>query len=158
TDNDSLLRSVRRTAEGGGGLPSGLGSTDLNRQAAALFQCFVLSFAGPEPLIAVRRAFAGLRPPVNELAIDLLSHCTPHPDIFWSKKNMLPTPVRDAVAAEFRWSVAEAWSLLKVIDPENGIDRGSIGQSVYMLLFEDPAHVTVLREVAIASSGLEPDV
>jgi hypothetical protein len=157
-DHDSLLRSVRRTADSGGGLPSGLGSTDRNRQAAALFQCFVLSFARPEPLIAVRRGFAGLRPPLNELAVDLLSHCTAHPDIFWSKKNMLPSSVCDAVAAEFRWSVAEAWSLLQVIDPENGIDRGSIGQSVCMLLFEDPAHVSLLREVAIASSGLEPDI
>jgi hypothetical protein len=36
-----------------------------------------------------------------------------------------------------RWSLEELAALLEVID-ENGIDRGSVGQSMYMIIFEDP--------------------
>jgi hypothetical protein len=143
-----LLRSVRLHADFRFGVPRGIGSTDVDEQVAAAWQSLILGLKSSHALIALRRVFVSLDPVARAHAVESLSHCTPHPDIFWTKDTLLPSPVRDEVCATFRWSLDELAALLEVID-ENGIDRGSIGQSMYMLIFEDPGCAALLRKGAV---------
>ena len=143
-----LLRSVRLHADFRAGVPRGLGSTDVDEQAAAAWQSLMLGNRSSHALIALRRVLVGLDPVARAHAVEVLAHCTPHPDIFWAKDTLLPTAVRDEVSATFRWSLEELEALFEVID-ENGIDRGSVGQSMYMLLFEDPGCEALLRQGAL---------
>jgi hypothetical protein len=143
-----LLRSVRLHADFRFGVPRGIGSTDVDEQIAAAWQSLMLGFRSSHALIALRRVLVSLDPVARAHAVESLSHCTPHPDIFWTKDTLLPRAVSDEVCATFRWSLEELAALLEVID-ENGIDRGSTGQSMYMLLFEDPGCAALLRMGAV---------
>jgi len=143
-----LLRSVRLHNDFRIGVPRGIGSTDVDEQVAAAWQSLILGFRSSHALIALRRVLVGLDPVARAHAVESLAHCTPHPDIFWTKNTLLPRAVREEACATFRWSLEELAALLQVID-ENGIDRGSIGQSVYMLIFEDPECAALLRKGAV---------
>lgn len=143
-----LLRSMRLHADFRFGVPRGIGSTDVDEQVAAAWQSLMLGFRSSHALIALRRVYVSLDPVARAHAVESLAHCTPHPDIFWTKDTLLPRAVRDEVCTTFRWSLEELAALLEVID-ENGIDRGSIGQSVYMLIFEDPGCAALLRRGAV---------
>lgn len=143
-----LLRSVRLRADFRSGVPRGIGSTDPDEQVAAAWQSLMLGVRSSHALIALRRVLVSLDPLARVHAVEALAHCTPHPDILWTKDTLLPRPVRDQVCATFRWSLDELAALLEVID-ENGIDRGSIGQSMYMLIFEDPGCAALLRRGAV---------
>lgn len=118
--------------------PIGIGSPATRDQAQAVWEAFALGHRDPAPLIAVRRAMFAFDRAAKIEAVYALSHCTPHPDIVWSKSNWLPPPLQNAVSASFRWSHHEVWQLLEVVEPENAMERGTIGQCVYMLLIEDP--------------------
>ena len=50
-----------------------------------------------------------------------------------------------------RWNVPEMWQLLEMVDPETAFERGSVGQCIYMLLFEDPGCRELARRTAIAT-------
>jgi hypothetical protein len=143
-----LLRSVRLHADFRFGVPRGIGSADVDEQVAAAWQSLMLGFRSSHALIALRRVLVSLDPVARAHAVESLAHCTPHPDIFWSKDTLLPRAVRDEVCATFRWSLEELVALLEVID-ENGIDRGSTGQSMYMLIYEDPRCAALLRKGAV---------
>lgn len=119
-------------------VPFGVGSTATRDQAEAVWESFAMGHRDPVPMIGVRRAMFGLDRPAMCEAIYALSHCTPHPDIFWSSGSWLPPQLRDFVRATFRWSHHEVWTLLEVVDQEDGMKRGSLGQCVFMLLAEDP--------------------
>lgn len=119
-------------------VPVGLGSRGTADQGEAVWEAFAMSHRFAEPLIAVRRAFLSLdRTPTMD-AILALSHCTPHPDIAWTKDNWLPAPIQQQVSLTFRWNFHEVWMLLTFVDPEQGMQRGSLGQCILMLLLEDP--------------------
>ena len=142
-----LLRSVRLHADFRFGVPRGIGSNDVDEQVAAAWQSLMLGSRSSHALIALRRVLFSLDPVARAHTVESLAHCTPHPDIFWTKETLLPSAVRDEVCATFRWSLDELAALLVLID-ENGIDRGSLGQSIYMLVFEDPGCGALLRNGA----------
>ena len=142
-----LLRSVRLHADFRIGVPRGIGSTDVDEQVTAAWASLLLGSRSSHALIALRRVLVSLDVVARAHAVESLAHCTPHPDIFWTKDTLLASSIRDEVCATFRWSVDELIALLEVID-ENGIDRGSVGQSVYMLIFEDPGCSALLRNGA----------
>jgi len=145
----SLLRSVRLRADFRFGVPRGIGSTDVDEQAAAAWQSLMLGSRSSHSLVALRRVIANLDPVARAHAVNVLAHCTPHPDIFWTPDTLLPRAIRDEVCSTMRWSLEELAALLEVID-ENGIDRGSTGQSMFMLVFEDPSCGELLRQGAVA--------
>lgn len=156
-DATPLLRSIRLTTDFRLGLPRGLGSIDPEEEREAVWQAFALGFAAPNALVALRRTIAHLSARASVEAVVALSHCTPHPDIFWTKGNLLPTEHRRAVAATFRWRADEVAHLLRTID-EDGIDRGSVGQCVYMLLYEDPDCGALLCRTAVDLVVTEPEI
>lgn len=152
-----LLRSVRLHADFRFGVPRGIGSTDVDEQVAAAWQSLILGFRSAHALIALRRVLVSLDPIARADAVESLAHCTPHPDIFWTKDSLLPIAIREEVCATFRWSLEELAALIEVID-ENGIDRGSIGQSVYMLIFEDPGCAALLLRGAVELLVLDEEL
>ena len=157
-DLSPLLRSVKMT-ELRGGLPRGLGSLVGAEQADAVWQSFALGFNSPNALVAVRRLLAHFDTDAAREAVIALSHCTPHPDIFCTDRNFLPRSSREAVAATFSWTHWEIRALLSLIlEDENGINRGSVGQCVYMLLFEDSGCVQKLETTAIDLARADPEI
>lgn len=152
-----LLRSVRLHADFRLGVPRGIGSTHVDEQAAAAWQSLLLGFRSSHALIALRRVLVSLEPAARAHAVESLAHCTPHPDIFWTKDTLLPRAVRDEVCATMRWSLDELAALLEVID-ENGVDRGSVGQSMYLLIFEDPGCAALLRRGAVELLAREDEL
>jgi hypothetical protein len=156
-DPSPLLRSVRLTSGARGGIPAGLGSDDPSEQCDAVWLSFALGFVTPKAMVGVRRMLRHLTDDASIEAIVALSHCTPHPDIFWSEHNRLPESSRRAIAATFRWSTEEILHLVSYIDrDENSIGRGSLGQCIYMLLYQDPDYARALTKAATSSADEQP--
>jgi hypothetical protein len=78
--------------------------------------------------------------------------------VFWTQDNWLPPAIQQAVADSMHWSVQEAWQLLALIGPEGGFVRGSFGQSIYMVLVQDPDCESLIRQTAMAAASEAPDV
>lgn len=145
----ALIESVRATAQPG--LPMALGSGSDDAQQAAVWDCFAIARRNADALIAVRRSFLALGDGGRLAGLVALAFCTPHPDVYWTKQNMLPEPVRRTVCASMRWTVGEAWQLLEMVDPDSAFERGSAGQCIYMLLFEDPGCRELARRTAVVA-------
>jgi hypothetical protein len=153
---EALLTSVRSSTRPG--LPMGLGSKSLDDQESAIWDCFALARRDAAPLVALRHSFLALDDRASRSAAITLSLCTPHPDVFWTQDNWLPPAIQQAVADSMHWSVQEAWQLLALIGPEGGFVRGSFGQSIYMVLVQDPDCESLIRQTAMAAASEAPDV
>ena len=151
-----LVESVRTTTRPG--LPLGLGSANDDEQEAAVWDCFAIARRNADALIAVRRSFLALGERGRLAGLVALAFCTPHPDVAWTKQNTLPGPIQRVVCASMRWTVPEVWQLLEMVDPETAFERGSIGQCIYMLLFEDPDCRRLARRTALAAATDAPTV
>jgi Domain of unknown function (DUF4365) len=145
----ALIESVRATTQPG--LPMALGSDSDDEQEAAVWDCFAIARHNVDALIAVRRCFLALGESGRLAGLVALAFCTPHPDVYWTKQNRLPDPIRRVVCTSMRWNVAEVWQLLEMVDPETGFERGSVGQCIYMLLFEDPDCGELACRTAVAA-------
>jgi hypothetical protein len=141
-----------------GGLPVGLGSPLENEQEGAIWDCFNLGFLNPAGLIAVRRTFVSFSERPAKTAIFALSHCTANPDIWWNKNTTLPQSTVNAVQSTFTWSIPEVWKLIESVDPEEGFDRGTIGQCVSLLFSYDKGIEKRLRQVAYAAAQVAPEI
>lgn len=87
-------------------------------------------------LTLLKRLIVHLDVQATRRAIWTLSHATPHPDIFWTADNWLPDAVRWQVQRSFRWSSEELEHLFLAIGPDEW-GRGTLGQSLHMLLLQD---------------------
>lgn len=152
SEADELLRSIRLSSRLGDGLPTALGSPKLEEGEDVVWQCFGMGFQSPNALIALRRSMFALTEPVARASVVALSHCTPHPDIYWTDRNSLPKETRTAVSQELRWSSSEALALIKLLGDEWTFDRGTFGQCVYMVLVEDPGVEGTMYEVAVRTA------
>jgi hypothetical protein len=87
---------------------------------------------------------------VLRLAVTILAHATPHPDILYHRGNMIPQSTCDAVCRHLKWSQAEITTLMKSASwPE--WHRGGYGQSVYSILCVDRAIHNKMGDVAIVA-------
>ncbi len=116
------------------------GEDELEKQSA-LFDCLAVGRNDPRYFRLLRSLLLSFRDQNTYLsAVRILSHATPHPDIFWHNGNIVPTDVRRDIAKCFRWAPNEISMLISRLPKEEGIwERGTISQSLYMLLVEDPA-------------------
>jgi hypothetical protein len=119
-------------------------------QYHGILDCFTLGRADPRLFVGLRHMLFQLEPSVLQTGISALAHLTPHPDIFWSDKNWFPQLVTDQVRSHFRWSEDEVSKLLAIVPAEEW-QRGQLGQSIYMLLLEDPEIDKKLEAVAKSS-------
>lgn len=153
---EALLESMRSSVHPG--LPMTLGSISVDDQGSAVWDCFALARRNAEALIALRRSFLAMDDRASRSAAVVLSLCTPHPDVLWTRDNWLPPAIQRTVCDSMRWSVPEVWRLLALVGPEGGFSRGSFGQYVYMLLVEHPDCVDLMRQTAMAAASEDPDV
>ena len=107
------------------------------KQYLAFLDCFVVGGADPRLFIGLRYLLFQLSHAAQRRAISALAHLTPHPDIFWTERTWIPYGTRALVNPHFRWSSAEIERFLLSVPAEEW-ERGCLGQSVYMLLLEDP--------------------
>lgn len=89
-------------------------------------------------------------------AIHILSHITPHPDIFWHKDNWISDDICREVSAHFRWTVDEILLLLSMV-PWEEWQRGCVGESLYMLLQEDPDIKSTMERAALVALDVSKD-
>jgi hypothetical protein len=60
-----------------------------------------------------------------------------HPDIFFTSQNWIPQEIQDVNRRSSRWSTAEVARLLSAV-PSKDYGRGTLGQSLDVLLHQDP--------------------
>ena len=84
------------------------------------------------------------------LAVHVLAHTTPHPDIFWTKNNWIPAEVSNAVKPHLSWSLEDVNRFFDWI-PWEEWTRGGLGQSAYMLLVNDPDALKKCLEVSASA-------
>jgi hypothetical protein len=141
--NESTLnREFRRAVatygpSGGGSLAMKLLSDQPEVQGEAVLDAWALGRGDARVLLLMRRLLVHLDVEPTRRLIWALSHATPHPDIFWTPHNWIPEDVTRVVQKSFRWSVQEICHLfLAISDEEWG--RGTLGQSLHLLLSQDP--------------------
>ena len=113
-------------------------------QTDAVYDAWALGRSDAKYLLIIRRFILDYEPRALRRAIHLLAHAGAHPDIFWTSKNWIPEAVSDLVTPSFRWSQEELAQMFKVIDIED-YGRGTLGQSLDVLLYEDPNLVAKLH-------------
>lgn len=119
-------------------------------QLSALYDCFAHGRSDARVLIALRYMLKALDKKILPNAIRILSHVTPHPDIFWGPENWIPTDVKEKVLSHFKWDIQEIINLLSAITWEDW-DRGNYGEDLYLILYADPGIRFKMKQVAIES-------
>jgi len=117
-----------------------LTSADSSLLQSALFDCLALGRHDPRYLTSVRRYLPFIEDQRSfYMAISLLAHATPHPNILWHPGNYVPEAVAEEICKSFRWTPSDiAMLLARLCLPEAGMwSNGTIGQTLYMLLRED---------------------
>lgn len=127
-----------------------LTSDDASLQAAALLDCFAIGRSEPRVFVLLRHLLDFFEGRSHKLAIHILSHLTPHADIFWHSGNWIPHSVRALATSSFRWSELEIEQLLSWVSWEEW-GRGGTGEDLYFVLREDPDIEKKMGEVAIAA-------
>lgn len=117
-----------------------LASPDSSLVRSALFDCLAVGRHDPRYLKLVRFTIPAIDDQMSVwAAIHLLAHATSHPDISWHKDNYIPEDTAREIRKSFRWTPNEI-ALLLARMPEEGLwSRGTIGQSLYMILVADPS-------------------
>ena len=130
-----------------------LGSTDVELQTAAIWDCYGLGRRDPEYLILLRRVMFRLEPEAIKFAINVLDTCSLNMDNFVDTQWMAQAK-RVKVRESFRWTIDEAVALLdQVYDDGNGyFGRASFGSGVYWLIVgtkPNSDHFVKLVEAAV---------
>jgi hypothetical protein len=113
-------------------------------QLNAVFDCWGLGRHDARYLQLLRRVIIDLDSGGTRRAIWLLSHLTPHPDIFWTPENWIPESIKSKVRPSFRWSAQEIAHMFRSVGNEE-LGRGTLGQALHMLLAEDPNFTSSTR-------------
>lgn len=117
-----------------------LTSPDSSLVQSALFDCLGPGRRDPRYLRLVRFSISAIGDEkAFWAAVDLLAHATPHPDIFWHKENMIEPDIAKEIRRSYRWSPAEISMLLARMPEDEVWGRGTVAQSLYMLLVSDPS-------------------
>jgi hypothetical protein len=132
-----FVRAIHKYSSAGGSyIVLNMLSDVTEEQIGAVFDAWALGRSDARYLLLLRRVISELSPQATRRAIWLLSHVTPHPDIFWTPQNWIPDDVKDRVRSSFRWSVEEISHMFMALDVEE-TGRGTLGQSLHLILRED---------------------
>ena len=107
------------------------------QQCLAVLDAWALGRQDARFLILLRRLIIDLRPDALRDAIHGLSHVCGHPDIWFTGKNWIPPEIQCVTRRSFRWSPAEVAHMLSAV-PSEDYGRGTLGQSLDVLLHQDP--------------------
>lgn len=132
--------------------------SDEDTSMSAIFDALAVGRRDPRVLVGLRYVLRALDEQPRRAAIHVLSHATPHPDIFWNERNWLSNDVKSLLYPHFRWTPEEVIAILDAA-PMETFQRGDIGESAYMLLHQDPAAGYVVAAAAsTAMRGAQYDV
>lgn len=131
-------------------------SDDLETVRAAVADTFAVGRHDPNAFLLLAALFHRLPRETRRFAVGALAMATPHPDVFWSRDNWIPERITAALRQRLRWTDSDTVALLSEID-ENGVQRGTIGQSVYHVLDLDRDIESKLSAVCL-SRTLSDDV
>lgn len=146
----AFVESIRRTVEGQpAGVLAQVLDDDDDTSMSAIFDVLALARSDPRVLIGLRYLLRALRDRPRRAAIHVLSHATPHPDIWWHEGNWIPEQIKQVIRPHFRWTADEVSAILHAA-PLATFERGGIGESAYMLLREDPD----AEDVTTAAAGI----
>ena len=125
-------------------------------QIAGLLDCFALGRNDARVFIALRYLLRALTNEKLKLAIKILSHLTPHPDIFWHAQNWINQDVKDKVQPFLNWTKDDIFWLLSEVTWDQW-ERGAVGEDLYMLFIQDNCIKEKMQNVAISAlaEGLE---
>ena len=116
--------------------------SDDDRRQRGVFNCWTLGRRGPRPLIILRRLLPWMRGRSLLDGITVLTHVTPHPDIFWSERNWISPLIKNEVIATLRWSADELAMLVNAVETmdDSGSDwqLGGVGQSLWSIMVVYP--------------------
>lgn len=131
-------------------------SEESDLSESAILDCFALGRSDTRILIGLRYVLRALDKEVLRTLIYVLTHLTPHPDIFWQERNWIPNEIKQAVQPHLCWERDEILRLLHAVDNDE-YQRGGMGQSLYMLFVQDPGIKDKMASVAVqaANSGDE---
>lgn len=90
---------------------------------------------------------------IQRLLIYTMIHLIGHGDIYWHKKNIIPGDISAYGKLEIKTTFGQK-EILKLIShiDENGVSRGSFGQSVYPILDLVPEKYQALKNIILDSS------
>jgi hypothetical protein len=115
-------------------------SDDLAQVEVGLLDCFALGRSSALAFQLVVGLFDHLPREAVPLAVWALAHATTHPDVVWTSDNWVSGEVKDRLHITTRWNDEDVSRLLDQVSHEEGLARGSVGQSVYHILTLD-SHV-----------------
>jgi hypothetical protein len=119
-------------------------------QIASLYDCFALGRNDARVFIALRYFLRVLSDDSLRLAIRILSHLTPHPDILWHSQNWIGQDIKDQVRPYLNWTIDEIMWLLSEV-PWDQWDRGALGEDLYMLFLEDHSIREKMQRAAVSA-------
>jgi hypothetical protein len=123
---------------------------------SAILDCFALGRSDSRIFIGLRYLLRAFDREVLRSLIYVLTHLTPHPDIYWQEQNWIPNEVKQVVQPHLCWEHDEILRLIHAVDNDE-YQRGGMGQSLYMLFVQDPDIEVKMASVAVqaANSGDE---
>lgn len=124
-------------------------------QTGAMYDAWALSRSDSKYLLLLRRLLMDLHPEATRRSIWLLSHVGSHPNVFFTKDNWIKPEAEGLLLPSFRWSPEELAHMLRAVD-HSDYGRGTLGECLDVLLYEDPNIVSKLH-IAIALLLKDPD-
>ncbi|MDQ2845848.1 MAG: DUF4365 domain-containing protein [Actinomycetota bacterium] len=137
--------SLRRRS---GSPAAALLADDAETVEVGIVDTFAVGRNDPAAFLLLAALFHRLPKACRRLAVITLAMTTPHPDVLWTKQNWIPAHVSSTVRKRCRWTASDIAALLCEID-ENGVERGSIGQTVFYVLALDQDLQTKLFRTAL---------
>jgi hypothetical protein len=116
----------------------------------AMSDCFAIGRSDPRIFVALRYLFINLEEDLFSVGLVILTHLTPHPDIWWSEANWIPELIKKEVKPHFNWTEEEIYKLLKLVQWDKW-ERGNRGEDLYMLLIEDDQIKEKMENVTISA-------
>ncbi len=141
-----FVRAIHKYSSSGGSyIVLNMLSDEPEQQVSAVLDAWALGRSDARYLLLLRRVIAELSSEATRRAIWVLSHATSHPDIFWTSENWIPDDVKNRVRASFRWSAEEISHTFMALNVEE-TGRGTLGQSLHLILREDPCLVEKMKQ------------
>lgn len=123
-------------------------SDDIGVVEIGIADSFAVGRHDPTALLLLASLFHRLPKETRRFAIVTLAMATSHPDVFWTRDNWIPDTVRAVLRQRLRWTQTDLVALLTEID-ETGIQRGTIGQTIFHVLNLDQDVQGKLPSVAL---------
>lgn len=132
----------------GGSHAAALLSDDVETVQTGIADTFAVGRHDPTAFLLLASLVQRLPKDTRRFAIATLALTTSHPDVFWTRDNWIPREVSAALRQRISWTESDIVALLTEID-EDGIQRGSIGQTIYHVLDIDRDIQSKLPAVAL---------